>query len=322
VSDPADIAAAAQPHTGGLGDPQVIAGAHHNALAGAAGLPIAAPPGMSLRRDAWRRFRRNKLAMLGLAIVVLLIVVAVAAPLVARQDPLTISGQLRQPPSVEHWFGTDAVGRDLFARVVHGARVSLTVGILSSLIATIIGVLVGAVAGFYGRWIDAFLMRATDVLLAFPYFIMAVAIITVVGRGQGTVIVVLGLTGWLGIARVLRSSFIQLKEMEFIEASRAVGVSNLRIMVRHLLPNAIQPVIVYATLSVGTAVLAEAALSFVGAGITEPTPSWGLMVNQGRKFVTSAPHLLFFPGGAIFIMVLSFLFIGDGLRDALDPKLR
>jgi ABC-type dipeptide/oligopeptide/nickel transport system permease subunit len=322
VSDPADIAAASQRHTGGLGDPPSISGSRLDALAGATALPIAAPMGVSLRRDAWRRFRRNKLAMVGLGIVVLLIVVAIAAPLVARQDPLAISSKLRQPPSADHWFGTDAVGRDLFARVIFGARVSLTVGILSSLIATIIGVLVGASAGFYGRWLDALLMRFTDILLAFPYFILAVAIITIVGRGQWTVILVLGLTGWLGIARVLRSSFLQLKEMEFIEASRAVGVSNLRIIVRHLLPNAIQPVIVYATLAVGTAVLAEAALSFVGAGITEPTPSWGLMVNQGRKFVTSAPHLLLFPGGAIFIMVLSFLFIGDGLRDALDPKLR
>jgi peptide/nickel transport system permease protein len=319
MSDPVDFSAATQ-RPAGLAE--LTASGRHEALAGAAALPIAAPPGMSLRRDAWRRFRRNKLAMIGLGVVVLLIVVAVFAPLVARQDPLAISAKLRQPPSADHWFGTDAVGRDLFARVVYGARVSLTVGIVSSLIATIIGVVVGALAGFYGRWTDALLMRFTDILLAFPYFILAVAIITVVGRGQGTVILVLGLTGWLGIARVLRSSFLQLKEMEFIEASRAVGVSNRRIIVRHLLPNAIQPVIVYATLAVGTAVLAEAALSFVGAGITEPTPSWGLMVNQGRKFVTSAPHLLLFPGGAIFVMVLSFLFIGDGLRDALDPKLR
>jgi peptide/nickel transport system permease protein len=277
---------------------------------------------VSPSREAWRRFRRNRLAMVGLTVIGALVVIAVAAPLIARQDPLAISGELRQPPSSAHWFGTDAIGRDLFARVVYGARVSLVVGITSSLIATSIGVVVGSIAGFFGGWLDALVMRATDILLAFPYIILAIAIIVVIGRGQATVIAVLGLIGWLAIARVLRSSILQLKEMEFIEATRALGASSTRIIVRHLLPNAIQPVIVYGTLFIGSAVLSEAALSFVNVGITEPTPSWGLMVNQGRRFVTSAPHLLVFPGGAIFVMVLSFLFVGDGLRDALDPKLR
>jgi peptide/nickel transport system permease protein/oligopeptide transport system permease protein len=181
---------------------------------------------------------------------------------------------------------------------------------------------VGALAGFYGGWLDALMMRITDVLLSFPYIILAIAMIVVIGRGLPAVILVLGLLGWLGMCRILRSSFLQLKEMEFIEAARAVGVSDLRIIARHLLPNAIQPIIVYATLFMGSAVLSEAALSFLGVGIVEPTPSWGLMVNRGRTHVASAPHLLFFPGGAIFTMVLSFMFVGDGLRDALDPKLR
>jgi peptide/nickel transport system permease protein len=285
-------------------------------------LSVTAPAAVSLRRDAWRRFRRNKLAVLGLVFIGLLTLVALAAPLIARQDPLVISSQLRQPPSADHWFGTDAVGRDLFARVIHGARVSLIVGVASCLIALTIGVVVGATAGFYGGWIDALMMRVTDILLAFPYIILAIAMIVVFGRGLATVILVIGALGWLAICRVLRSSFLQLKEMEFIEAARAVGVSNTRIVVRHLLPNAIQPVIVYGTLFIGSAVLSEAALSFLGVGITEPTPSWGLMVNQGRRFVTTSPHLLLFPGGAIFLMVLSFLLVGDGLRDALDPKMR
>jgi peptide/nickel transport system permease protein len=286
------------------------------------GMGDTAPGGLSPWREGWIRFRRNKLAMVGLGVVIGLVLVAVFAPVIARQDPLVISGQLRQPPSTDHWFGTDTTGRDLFARIVYGARVSLVVGMTSAGLAVIIGVFFGAVAGYYGRWTDSILMRATDVLLAFPYFILAICIITVVGRGQASVIGVLAFLGWLAIARVLRSTILQLKQQEFVEAARAVGMSNRRIIVRHMLPNAIQPVIVYGTLLIGSAVLSEAALSFVGAGILEPTPSWGLMVNQGRKFLTSAPHLLLFPGGAIFLMVLSFLFVGDGLRDALDPKLR
>jgi peptide/nickel transport system permease protein len=283
---------------------------------------IAAPGGTTMRRDAWRRFRKNKLAMVGLAVIVLLVIAAVFAPLIARYDPYQLSSDLRKPPSGDHWFGTDTVGRDLFARMVYGARVSLTVGIIAALIATVIGVIFGALAGFYGGITDAIIMRITDILLAFPYIILAIAIITVIGPGQATVILVLGLLGWLAIARVLRSSFLQIKQMEYVEAARAVGASNRRIMFQHMLPNAIQPVIVYSTLFVGSAVLSEAALSFLGIGINEPTPAWGLMVNQGRKFLTSAPHLLLIPGSAIFLMVLAFLFVGDGLRDALDPKLK
>ena len=283
---------------------------------------VSTPMGTSQWRDVWRRFRRNKLAMVGLTVIGLLVLVAVFAPLLAQHDPLAISKDLKQPPSAEHWFGTDTIGRDMFARIVYGARVSLSVGISAAFIATVMGCFLGALAGYYGGFVDSLLMRATDVLLAFPYLIFAIALITVIGRGQATVILVLGFLGWLAIARVLRASFLQLKQMEFVEAARALGASNRRIITRHLLPNAIQPIIVYSTLLIGTAVLSEAALSFVGAGIAEPTPSWGLMVNRGSRAVLTSPHLLIFPGGAIFIMVLAFLFVGDGLRDALDPKLR
>ena len=284
----------------------------------------AAPPPVSLKVDVWRRYRKNKLAMLGLGIIVLLVLVAVFAEVIAPYDPEEIPSPIsaRESPSWEHLFGTDAVGRDLFSRVVFGARVSLRVGIASVIIATVIGVAAGAAAGYYGGWVDSFLMRITDIFLAFPYILAAIAIITVVGRGERTVILVLGLLGWLAIARVLRSSFLQIKQQEYVEAAHAIGASDRRIIFRHMLPNAIQPVIVYSTLFVGSAVLSEAALSFLGVGVTPPTPAWGLMVAEGRKFLATDPYLLFFPGAAIFLTVTAFVFVGDGLRDALDPRLR
>jgi len=290
---------------------------------GLAETAAVATPTVSLKADVWRRFRRNKLAMLGLSFIVLLVLMAIFAPLIAPYDPLKIdTTQLRKPPSSDHWFGTDTVGRDVFSRIVYGARVSLWVGIAAGTIATVVGVIFGALAGFYGGWLDTVLMRFTDVLLAFPYLVLALAIIAVIGSGVTSVILVTGFLGWLAIARVLRSSFLQIKQMEYIDAARAVGCSNTRIMMRHMLPNAVQPVIVYATLFVGSAVLSEAALSFLGVGVQEPTPAWGLMINQGRKFIAVAPHMLFFPGAAIFLMVVAFVFVGDGLRDALDPKMK
>ena len=282
------------------------------------------PPPVSLKVDVWRRFRKNKLAMFGLGIIVFLVFVAVFAEVIAPYDPEQIPSPIspRESPSWDHLFGTDQVGRDLFSRVVFGARVSLRVGIASVILATVIGVAAGAAAGYYGGWIDSLLMRITDIFLAFPYILAAIAIITVVGRGEKTVILVLGLLGWLAIARVLRSSFLQIKQQDYVEAARAIGAGDRRIIFRHMLPNAIQPVIVYSTLFVGTAVLSEAALSFLGVGVTPPTPAWGLMVADGRKFLATDPHLLFFPGAAIFLTVTAFVFVGDGLRDALDPRLR
>lgn len=281
----------------------------------------ALPPGR--RAEVWRRFRRNKLAMVGLGLIGVIVLSALSAELIASYDPAAIDVMnRRQPPSLAHWFGTDQIGRDLFARVIFGARVSLRVGIAAAIIATTIGVVMGSIAGYFGGPVDTLIMRATDIFLAFPYILAALAIITVIGRGEGTVIIVLGLLGWLVIARVLRAQVLQVKEMDYIEAARAMGCGDLRIIVRHVLPNAIQPVIVYATLFLGAAVLSEAALSFLGVGIQEPTPAWGLMVAQGRKFLVPSPHLLFFPGTAIFLMVTAFVFVGDGLRDALDPRLR
>jgi peptide/nickel transport system permease protein len=292
----------------------------HDPLAPVVG---AAPtdPRLSPWAEAWARFRANRLALVGLVMIVAQVLVAVFAPLVATHDPTLVDpANARALPSAEHWFGTDQVGRDLFSRVVHGARVSLRVGILSVTIAVVIGVTAGAAAGYYRGAVDGLVMRATDVLLAFPYILAAIAIISVVGPGESTVILVLGLLGWLPIARLLRAGVLQVASLEYVQAARALGAGDLRVIARHVLANAVQPVIVYATLLVGSAVLSEAALSYLGVGVQEPTPAWGLMVAQGRRFLATAPHLLFFPGLAIFATVTAFVFVGDGVRDALDPR--
>jgi ABC-type dipeptide/oligopeptide/nickel transport system permease subunit len=276
-----------------------------------------------LRADVWRRFRRNKLAMMGLGFIVLLVLVALFAPWIAPYGITErTSGAFREPPSPDHWFGTDTIGRDVFSRVVYGARVSLRIGIIATAISLIIGLTLGSTSGFAGGKTDTLIMRGTDVLLAIPYIVLAVAIATVLGRSENAVILILGLTGWLGIARIVRASFLSLKRQEYVEAATALGFSRWRIMFRHILPNAMQPIIIYGTIAVGSVILSEAALSFLGVGPQEPTPAWGLMVAQGKSLLTSAPHLLFFPGAAIFLTVLSFVFVGDGLRDALDPKLK
>jgi peptide/nickel transport system permease protein len=278
---------------------------------------------VSLWGDVWRRFRANRLALIGMAFIVFLILVAVFADFIA---PYSItdraSGQYRQGPSADHWFGTDIIGRDVFSRVVYGARVSLRIGILSTTLAMTIGVMLGAFAGFVGRWPESLIMRITDIFLAIPYIVLAIAVATVFGRSENSVIVVLGLTGWLAICRIVRASFLQLKQQEYVEAAQALGYRSGRIMFRHILPNSLQPIIVFGTIAIGSTILAEAALSFLGVGPSDPTPAWGLMVAQGKGDLASAPHLVFFPGLAISLTVLAFVFVGDGLRDALDPKLK
>lgn len=281
----------------------------------------ALAPSPPVGGQAWRRFRRHRLATVGAGIVALEVVAALLAPLVTFTDPGRVDpGASLASPSLDHWFGTDLLGRDLYSRVVYGARVSLEVGIAAVLIALAIGLVAGAAAGWYGGAVDGLVMRVTDVLLAFPYVLAALAVITALGRGKTAVIAVLGLLGWMPIARLLRSSVLQAKHADYVEAARAAGAGDLRILARHVLPNAVQPVVAYAALFAGTAVLSEAALSFLGAGITEPTAAWGLMVAQGKDFLFSAPHLLFFPGAAIFVTVVAFVLVGDGLRDALDPR--
>jgi ABC-type dipeptide/oligopeptide/nickel transport system permease subunit len=275
-----------------------------------------------LRADIWRRFRRNRLAMAGLIFLVILVLVAIFAPVIAPYSITDRSSEFRQGPSADHWFGTDPIGRDVFSRVVYGARVSLRIGFLATALSLLIGVTLGAIAGFVGGLSDTLITRVIDVFLAIPYIVLAVAIASLFGRSENAVLIVLGVTGWLAIARIVRSSFLSLKNLEYAEAATALGFSRLRVMSRHILPNALQPIIVYGTIAVGGVILAEAALSFLNVGPQDPTPAWGLMVAQGKGALSSAPHLLFFPGAAIFFTVLAFVFIGDGLRDALDPKLK
>lgn len=283
-----------------------------------------APPGVTAARGAvWRRFARNKMAVAGLFIIVVLLLAAIFAPLITKYGyQETNPSAARLGPARGHWFGTDRLGRDMYSRVVYGARVSLKIGLLATVMSMVIGVLFGSIAGYFGGWIDTLLMRITDVFLAIPYVILAVAIAVIFGRSENSIIVVLGLTGWLAVARIVRSTYLSIKKQEFVEAARALGFGNARIMFGHILPNAIQPIIVYGTLAVGGAILSEAALSFLGVGPQPPTPAWGLMVFEGKGNLANAPHLLFFPGGAIAITVLAFLFVGDGLRDALDPRLK
>jgi peptide/nickel transport system permease protein len=261
--------------------------------------------------------------MVGLFIVTVEVLAAIFASVITSYSYKDINaGPARLGPTAAHWFGTDALGRDMFTRVVFGSRVSLEVGIVALVIALGIGIPAGAMAGYYGGVIDGVLMRITDIFLAFPYILLAIVIITVVGRGVTAVIIVLGFLGWMPFARLLRSNVLSIRETEYVEAARAAGCGDVRIIVRHILPNAIQPVIVYGTIFVGTAVLTEAALSFLGVGVIPPTPAWGLMVAEGKSYLFTSPNMLFFPGAAIFLTVMGFVFIGDGLRDALDPRLR
>lgn len=280
-------------------------------------------PARSLWSDAWGQFRANKLAMIGMAFLLLVTIVAIFADLIA---PYGIterdSSNFRAGPSSAHLFGTDTIGLDLFSLIVHGSRVSLRIGVGATVLSLAVGLFVGAVSGYFGGWLDSLMMRITDIFLAVPYIVLAIAVATVFGKSENSVILVLGLTGWLAIARIVRSSFLQLKQLEYVEAARAMGFSRWRIMFRHILPNALQPIIVYGTISIGSAILAESALSFLGVGPQFPTPAWGRLIAENKGALASAPHLVIFPGLAISLTVLSFVLVGDGLRDALDPKLR
>lgn len=275
-----------------------------------------------LRGVAWKRFTKNRLAVIGLVVIVILVLAAIFAPLITNYDYTSTSSDRRLGPARGHWFGTDRLGRDMFTRVVYGARVSLKIGFAATAMSMGIGLLLGSLAGYLGGIVDQIIMRITDVFLAIPYIVLAISVAVVFGRSVNTLIIVIGSIGWLPIARVVRSSYISLRGQEFVDAARALGLGRMRIMYRHILPNALQPIIVYGTLAIGGAILSEAALSFLGVGVQAPTPAWGLMVAEGKGNLANEPHLLFFPGAAIAITVLAFLFVGDGLRDALDPKLK
>ena len=266
----------------------------------------------------------SRLAYIGIAIAVMFILAAIFAPWIATHDVAAQNLAMRYiPPSAEHWFGTDGLGRDIFSRVIFGARISLQVAITVVVVSSVIGTIVGALAGFYGGFVDKFLSGYVfNVFLAFPGLLLAIALVAFLGAGQGKLILALCVIGWVGYARVMRGQVLKVREYDYVMAARALGAGNLRILFTHILPNAVQPLIVQASLGMAGAVLSEASLSFLGLGIPPPAPSWGTMIEEARQFFSISPHVLFFPGVAIALTVLAFNFIGDGLREYLDPKQR
>ncbi len=274
---------------------------------------------------AARQFRRNRLAMAGLVVMIFLYIVTLLTPLIAPYDP-TAQGDIvltrYQSPSWQHLMGTDKFGRDIFSRVLYGARISLTIGFIAVGLGVLLGAAIGSLAGYFGRWTDSVLMRFTDMMLSFPRLILLIVVIALFEPSIWLVVVVLGLTGWMSVARIVRGEVLSLREREFVQAARVLGMSDARIIVRHILPNILAPVIVYATLGIGNTILVEASLSFLGLGVQPPTPSWGNMINDGRDALLTAWWISTFPGLAIVLTVTAFNLLGDGLRDALDPRLR
>src|SRR6266513_4105455 len=270
-----------------------------------------------------KRFFRDNRARLGIGIVIVMALAAALAPLIARQSPITIDLlHILQRPSALHWLGTDIQGRDMWARLVYGARVSLTVGLISQSIALALGVTMGLLAGFYGRWVDEIVMRLADVTLAFPTLLLLIAMVAALQPSETVVFATIGFVGWAGMARIVRGQVLVVRQLEYVQAIRALGAGNLRIMTQHVLPNVIAPVVIAATLGVAGAIMAEAALSFLGLGVPPPAPSWGSMIADGRDLdqLRRAPWTSVFPGLAIGMAVLGFNLLGDALRDALDPK--
>lgn len=268
------------------------------------------------------RLLANRLALAGLVVVAVLILAALSAPLIAPHDPNAIDvDAILLPPSIDHIFGTDVLGRDVFSRMLYGSRVSLEVGLVSVGIATLIGVVLGALAGYYGGWLEASVMRFTDMMLCFPTFFLILAVIALLNPSIINIMIVIGLTGWMGVARLVRAEFLSLKEREYVLAARSLGAGDLRIIFRHILPNAMAPVLVAATLGVAGAILTESGLSFLGLGVQAPDPSWGNILAEGKDNLEIAWWLSVFPGLAILVTVLGYNLLGEGIRDALDPRL-
>jgi ABC-type dipeptide/oligopeptide/nickel transport system permease subunit len=277
----------------------------------------------TLTGDAWRRFRKNRLALVGLVNVKALHIAAAGASWFPLRDPAKQSlMEKRTRPGAKYVLGADEFGRDILARVVYGSRVALLVGTLSVAIALGLGFLLGGLAGFLGGWVDALISRGIEVLLAFPYLLLAIAVVSALGSGTLNTTIAVGIWGTPPVTRIVRASVLALRETEYVRAARALGATGLALVGRHIFPNVLPTVIVYATLFMANAILVEAALSFLGLGVQPPTPSWGLMVATGRDFLLVAPHIATIPGLAIMLAVLGFNLVGDGLRDALDPRLR
>nr|WP_042143295.1 ABC transporter permease [Paucisalibacillus sp. EB02] len=274
-------------------------------------------------KDSLRQLRKNRFAIAGLIIILFFVLLAIFAPLLTSYayDKTDIVNRL-QPPSGEHWFGTDDVGRDIFTRIAYGARISLQVGIFAVSGALLFGTILGIVAGYYGRWIDMVISRVFDILLAFPSILLAIAIVAILGSSLENALIAIAIVNIPIFGRLIRSKVISLREEEFVMAAKAQGMKNGRIILHHILPNSVAPIIVQATLSFGTAILEAAALGFLGLGAQPPTPEWGAMLAGSRDFIQLAPWTLIFPGVSIMLVVLGFNLIGDGLRDALDPKMK
>jgi peptide/nickel transport system permease protein len=285
--------------------------------------PAAVPGRASLAVDAWRRFGRDRLAVGGGAVLLLLCVAAIAAPALVRHAPNQVDlGRLGSTPSALHWFGTDALGRDEFSRALYAGRVSLAIGVLSAAVAAVVGTAVGASAGYYGGAIDSVLMRLTDVVLSIPPLPLVIVLSAIVKPSPMVLILVIAGIGWMGTARLVRGAMLVIRESEYVEAARAVGCGNARIILRHALPNSLAPVIVAATLAVGNAIIAESVLSFLGVGVQPPTASWGNMLQDAESTMATKPWLSIFPGLFILASVLSVNALGDGLRDALDVRMK
>ncbi|MBX7212932.1 MAG: ABC transporter permease [Thermoflexales bacterium] len=291
--------------------------------------PAALSPVRTPQQLLWRRLRQSRTAMLGLIVIVLVLALATFVPLLTGYDPgKTDLINKFSPPSPAHWFGTDELGRDLFVRLWAGARISLLIGVATMSIAIALGTLIGAAAGFYGGLVDNLLMRFTDVMLTIPQLFLLLIFGQLLratnnpelSSGPVPIILIIGILAWMPVARLVRGQFLSLKTLDYVDAARALGVANSRIILRHILPNAISPIIVAATLRVGAAIITESTLSFLGYGVQAPTPTWGNMLKNAQSFITTSPWTAIVPGLAIFATVLAINFVGDGLRDALDPR--
>jgi oligopeptide transport system permease protein len=280
-------------------------------------------PSVTYWQDAWRRLKENKLAMVGLFFIVFITLVAIFGPVISKYDYFSQNFEIaNQNPSSAHWFGTDGFGRDIFIRILYGARISLTVGFAASILNITIGVLYGGIAGYFGGKVDNIMMRIVDVLYSIPMMIYVILLMLVLGAGLKSIIIALAISYWTSMARIVRSQILSLKEQEFVLAAKTIGASSFRILLRHLIPNSMGPIIVTLTLSIPSAIFTEAFLSFIGLGVSAPMASWGTLASDALEGFQIYPYQLFFPALAICLTIFAFQLFGDGLRDALDPKMR
>jgi peptide/nickel transport system permease protein len=287
-------------------------------------------PGKKIRRrsqfvEVWRRFCKNRLAMVGLFLLIIFILIAVFADVLFDYDAVVVKQNVKerlQGPSAGHWFGTDELGRDILARIVHGSRISLVVGIIAVGLAVLVGCPLGAIAGYYGGKLDNAIMRVMDICLSLPQMLLAITIVAALGSSILNLMIAIGISTMPQFARVTRSAVISVKNSDYIEAARVIGANDKTIILKHIIPNALAPILVHATLRVGLTIIATASLSFIGLGVQAPRPEWGAMLAGGRSFLRDAIHICLFPGMAIFLTVLALNFVGDGLRDSLDPRLK